>query len=194
MGIRGWGEGPSAAGVQVTRQTHETQLPRIARSRRSTEALECSTCNSKPSGNDAGSWTAGRGDGSWHLVPARFLPLFLCTSPCSAVERCNWLELVGPAHWAVPDRVKQAESQGTWHGEKNYNEEKRPTHHDITACHRPTRNHKHRPKAVQQTWHHPALLKEPEISYRNCQQVAVARHPKQPPPFDADPHLLRSPH
>jgi len=65
------------------------------------------------------------------------------------------------------------------------------THHDITACHRPTGNHKHRPKAVQQTWHRPALRKEPEISYRSCQQVAVARHPQEPPPFDADAHLTQ---
>jgi len=66
-------------------------------------------------------------------------------------------------------------------------------HHDITACHRPTRNNKRHPKAAQLTWHHPAPQKEPEISYRNCQQVGVARHPKQPPPFDADAHLTQKP-
>jgi len=76
-----------------------------------------------------------------------------------------------------------------------YIQEAAPTVPTMTSVHviDLSRNHKRRPKAVQQTWHHPALRKEPEISYRNCQQVALARHPNQPPPFDADAHLTQKP-
>ena len=76
-----------------------------------------------------------------------------------------------------------------------YIQEAAPTVPTMTSVHviDLSRNHKRRPKAVQQTWHHSALRKEPEISYRNCQQVGVARHPKQPTPFDADAHLTQKP-